>query len=373
MNPRDVAVFDLIMGKKYLEIIGEDIPEAWQKPETISALKEKLKETSKNEYAKMRGYELPRGWRVSYNESGDKRYSYGMATDWAYKQYGIYSITTELWNQAKDIEELPRFEGKDAGVYRQRALLKYQDEKYDGKLFVPWEKYDHPELGEGEIGGWIPKYRGNAFPGDPLINVCEKHWQFERFRAELLPEIAISDASAKVLYTTDQARDAIAVHQGDHIKIQRGDSTGKYRIVEVTARIENKGKLATHIDKGEQLSWLREDVVWVLGDRDKITFLQGTPIQKLGVLDGVMEVPGFKGRSGSPPTETSGRRFSRRGATPEVFRKLRPRRQEPQGDGKKSGSSREVKWLLAVEGDPPLKIVVSSQKGGTKIENLTIE
>ena len=129
LHPKDVAVFDMIMGKKYIEIIGEDIPEAWQKPDSLDKFKEELKKTSKNKYAIQRGYELPRGWRVSYNERNDRRYSYGMATDWAYLQYGIYSLTTELWNPQKDIEGFPQFKGEDARRQVQRALLKYQDEK----------------------------------------------------------------------------------------------------------------------------------------------------------------------------------------------------------------------------------------------------
>ncbi len=65
-------------------------------------------------------------------------------------------------------EDAPRIE-------IQRALLRYQDEKYGGKLFLSWKKFKHPELGEGEIGGWLPVYSGNnAYPGEPLLNVCEK-------------------------------------------------------------------------------------------------------------------------------------------------------------------------------------------------------
>jgi len=339
LNSRDVAVFDLIMGKQYLEIIGEDIPEAWQEPESIKELKKKLKETSKNKYAQERGYELPRGWRVSYDEAKDARDGYGLAIDWAYKQYGIYAIASQLWNPEKDLEGISLFEGDEAEHRRERELLRKQDSLYEGKLFISWEVYEHPQLGPGEIGGWIPLYPDNPFPGKPLINVCEKHWRFERFRAELLPQIVISNAKAKVLYTTDNAHEATAVHEGNKVKIRKGEATGKYQIVEVSVKIENKGKLATHIEKGETLSCLREDVVWLVGDREKITFLQGTPFQRLGVLDGAMKIPGFKKRGGGGPSQESFRRGFRRGrSSPEVFRQLKPRRQAPPKDEKKSGS-----------------------------------
>jgi len=36
------------------------------------------------------------------------------------------------------------------------------------------------------------------------------------------------------------------------------------------------------------------------------------------------------------------------------------------------GSRREVRWLVAVEGDAPLKVVVSSQNGGTKAVDVEV-
>ena len=373
LHPKDVAVFDRIMGKKYLEIIGEEVPEAWKETGSLDKFKEELKKTSTNKYAIARGYELPRGWRVSYNEARDRRYGYGMASDWAYMQYGMYSITTELWNPQKDIKDFPQFTGPGARIEAQRALLKYQDEKYGGKLFVPWKKFKHPELGEGEIGGWKPKYRSNALPGEPLLDVCEKHWQFELFRAGLQPEVVITDAKARVLSTVNRANNAVASQKGDQVSIKKGKSMGTYKIVEVNVTIENKGKLATHVARGAQLAGNREDIVWLIGDRDKITYLQGTPFQKLGVIDGTMEIPGDSGR-GAPrqPQQPRMRRMPRFIPPGYPMQRMRGPRLQPT-EVKSGGAKRIIKWLIAVEGNTPLKVVVTSQKGGTKVENLSIQ
>jgi hypothetical protein len=370
LHPKDVAVLDMVMGKKYLEIIGEEVPEVWQNPEKLSEFKEELEKTSKNKYAKARGYVLPRGWRVSYDEDKDERYSYGMATDWMYKQLGIYALTTELWNPMKDIPDFPQFEGEDARIQAQRALLKYQDEKYGGKLFLSWKKFDHPELGEGEIGGWISKYRSNALPGEPLTNVCEKHWQFEKFRAGLQPDIVISEAEAKVI-TESSGSEAGASLEGDQVTITKGKSKGKFKIVEVTATIENKGKLATHLARGAQLAGNREDIVWLIGDRDRVAYLQGTPFQKLGVIEGTMKIPGYSERGAPPPQQQQRPRMMLYyPGFPMMFQ--RGPRYGPT-EVKQKGPKRTVKWLVAVEGDAPLKVVVTSQKGGTKIKNLSIQ
>ncbi len=358
MHPKDVAVYDLVMGKKYLELIGYDVPEAWQQPDSLDKFKAKLKKEGKNKYAVKRGWEMPDGWINSFNEDRGRRYGYGMVIDWMYQQYGAFSTTTELWNANQDIKDFPRFEGKDARKKRDRALLKYQDDNYGGRFFVPWKTYKHPELGEGEIGGWIPKYR-TAFPGDPLLNVCEKHWQFELFRARLLPEVVITEAKAKVLYTTNSTPNAKVTQEGDQVNIKRGKSEDKVKIVEVTVKIENKGKLATHVARGAWLAGNREDVVWLIGDRDKVKFLQGSPFQKLGVLEGQMKIPGYKGKS------TAGQQTQRM--------QRQQGQRENQQQNKQTGPTREVKWLVAIEGNSPIKVVVSSQKGGTRVQNLTIK
>lgn len=334
MNTKDIAVFDYIMGKKYVEIMGEKVPEEWMNPAKLDQYKEKLKESNANKYVKMRGYDFPYTWKSSYDETGDKRYGYGMVIDWLYAQHGIYALTTELWNQAKDIPGIPKFEGRDAAVQLQRALLKYQDEKYGGNLFLGWKSFKHPDLGEGEIGGWKSQYStNNALPGEPLLGICEKHWQFEIFRAGLMPKIRISSASAKVLYTTNTNEGEVS---GDNstFTIKEGKSIGKYRIVEVTAKIENLGVLPTHLAAGSRLSGNREDVVWLLCDRKEITFIEGKQITRIGVLGGTEKVTGT----------------------------ARP------GD-----NTKELKWTIALKGDAPLKILVSSQKGGTVIENVNIK
>jgi hypothetical protein len=365
LHPKDIAIFDFIMGKKYLEIIGEEVPAAWKEPDAIAKYREELRKTSKNKYAIERGYEFPRGWKVSYDELADRVYGYGVSTDWDYLQLGIYSLTTELWNQAVDIPGYPKVADNSDRNAQQRALLKFQDEKYGGKVFIPWKKFKHPELGEGEIGGWHPKYSSNAWPGEPLKGVCDKHARFEIFRAGLMPSLVISEASAKVLYTTASANEAVIAGTEGQVNIKKGQAIGGYKVVEVKAVIENQGPLATHTARGAQLPGNREDVVWLIGDRDKIKFLQGTPWQRLGVLEGAMPIPGFSGR-GEGPAAASGVQASG---------PVGMRRGGPGGPTQvnQSGPRREVTWLIAVKGDAPLRIVVSSQKGGTQLREVKVQ
>jgi hypothetical protein len=37
-----------------------------------------------------------------------------------------------------------------------------------------------------------------------------------------------------------------------------------------------------------------------------------------------------------------------------------------------TGNTREVTWLVSIEGNSPLKVVLTSQKGGTVVRELTV-
>lgn len=333
LNPSDIAVFDFIMGKKYLEIIGEEVPEAWLHPENMEQYKKELADTEADKYSKSRGYRLPRGWRVSYDEEDDERYGYGMASDWLYAQYGIYSITTELWNPEANIPGLEIPDDENRRVAVERALLKYQDEEYDGDLFVEWKAFSHPELGDGETGGWKSQYaRNNAFPGEPLINVCEKHWQFELFRAQLLPQITIKDIKPEIIYTGNTSEGTVKRNDSE-FSVEKGKGKGRYQIMEISATVENTGALATNLAEGEGLPGNRQDVVWLLADRDNIEFIEGRPFVNLGSLGGTKKIPGVRNR----PVQ------------------------------------KEVKWIIAIKENTPLKIVASSLKGGTVYKDIKIK
>ncbi|HSW31020.1 MAG TPA: M14 family metallopeptidase [Longimicrobiales bacterium] len=279
--PKDLAVFDKVMGPRYIALHpGEKDPKQL--------------------------------WRPPYR--GDRPYGYGIFLDWAYAQFGAYAMSTELWSWSRDTRELPGFNAGDDRAAWERALLAHQETAFGGKLFVPWRAYTHPELGQGEVGGWVTTYvGGNALPGASLEHVADVHWQFELFKAGLLPKLAITEAKAETL-----------------------SSSGGTRVVKVTAKVANTGPLATHVARGSALAGNRPDAIWLVGDRGRVKFLQGSPWLSLGVLEGAMEIPGW-----AP---------------------------EPGG----GGSTREVSWLVALEGSPSLKLVLTSQKGGTHVREVPV-
>jgi hypothetical protein len=374
IDPKDLAIFDMVMGRKYLELIGEEMPEAWRTDNRSAGAGQPPQGRGAARSASAdRGGRGPQGWRHAYNEDQGSPYGYGLFIDWAYGQFGAYAISTELWNWQRDSKNLPGYAGEnDRGLW-ESAYIKYQETALGGKAFLPWKSFNHPGIGDGEIGGWVTKYSpGNAIPGPSLAAVCETQWKYESYRASLLPRLEISDAKAAVLYTTDSATDAKAEQQGDVFTIKKGKPTGKYKVVQVTATVKNLGALPTQIARGAQLAGNREDVIWLLGERDKIHFLEGSQWARLGVLDAATPIPGYippappqaagagRGRGGSPTTP---------GAPARGMRGQIPADQQVRG----AGNSREVTWLVAVEGETPLKLVLTSQRGGTRVKELPLK
>lgn len=379
IDPKDLAVYDRVLGRKYLELIGEapattDDDEDGLASGQAPPLRRPGAQAAQAPARQAQAAPQSRGWRPPYNAERGTAYGYGIFLDWAYAQFGSYSMSTELWNWQRDTKGLPGYAGEDDRIKWEGAYIDYQKKAFGGRAFVDWKPFKHPELGEGEIGGWVSKYSSNnAIPGESLLGVCETHWQFEKYKATLLPNVEIVDAQARVVATTTSlAGKPVVTEDGSTITVQRKTGNARYRIVEVKATLRNAGALATHVARGTTLAGNREDVVWLLGDRDRITYLQGSAWTRLGTLDGTMALPGYEPRL-VPQVQVAGRGGGRGAGAgvpgvPPLLRQQRPEAPEAQ-----VGPTREVTWLVAIEGDMPLKVVLSSQKGGTRVKDVVIK
>jgi hypothetical protein len=104
--------------------------------------------------------EVPRGAVKSGPEGA------GNLLDWLYETQGAFAATLPLVTltapreeKKEEDETAERREKPGEDELHQLAWLNYRPEDY-----VDWETYDHPQLGEVEIGGW--KLHGRANPKD---------------------------------------------------------------------------------------------------------------------------------------------------------------------------------------------------------------
>jgi murein tripeptide amidase MpaA len=91
----------------------------------------------------------------------------GVFDDWMFEHRGVYAWTTEIWSPQRqagitDYKYIDWF--RDHPVEDDLKLLKWSDEKLDGKGYVDWYPFTHPQLGEVELGGWDSQF---AFRNPP--------------------------------------------------------------------------------------------------------------------------------------------------------------------------------------------------------------
>lgn len=96
-----------------------------------------------------------------------KEHISGVFDEWVYNHQGVYAWTVEIWAPQRqagitDYKYIDWF--RDHPFEDDLKMLAWSDEKLDGKGYVDWYSFDHPQLGPVEIGGWDAMY---AFRNPP--------------------------------------------------------------------------------------------------------------------------------------------------------------------------------------------------------------
>jgi murein tripeptide amidase MpaA len=126
----------------------------------------------------------------------------GAFDDWAYDQLGIYAFTVELWDMIgeagiKNREFIEWF--RNHPEEDDLKLLAWNDEQLDGKGFVNWRPFDHPQLGPVEIGGWIERRTFGNPPEKFLLQTLEPNTEFLLAHARMTPKLELRDLTAIAL------------------------------------------------------------------------------------------------------------------------------------------------------------------------------
>ncbi len=118
------------------------------------------------------------------------KYITGAFDDWAYSYYGVFAFTIEFWSAAEsagvevaDFIEFFRNPPEEARL----KMLSWNDAELNGKGFVEWTSFDHPQLGRVEIGGWKSKFTVQNPPPHLLEAECEKLCRFALSHARTRP------------------------------------------------------------------------------------------------------------------------------------------------------------------------------------------
>lgn len=140
----------------------------------------------------------------------------GSFTEWAYFNYGRWSLATRGWWIPK-VEVKPEGDKKPSdekrGADDLNALRWLAQEKLDG--FADWQPIEHPDFPgkKVEVGGFKPFYRLNP-PGKELDALAQKQLEYLLQLPARLPQIAIADAKAEKLGGGVVRITATAVNRG---------------------------------------------------------------------------------------------------------------------------------------------------------------
>ncbi len=204
--------------------------------------------------------------RPSY--SNPRLHRYGTLISWAYWDFGVVGFVPEFWGGfGRDYDG----DKKVSEVER----LRWNEEELGGQGFAEWTPYDHPQLGEVEIGGWRRKFVAQNPPVQFLEKELELYVPWMIWLAQIGPRIVIQDAQVSQLTTRD--------------------------LFKVTAEIANVGYLPTHITQ-RALDNQTAVPVWAIVELQDAELVSGKPRVDLGHVKGSRDTARPQGRHESRRT-----------------------------------------------------------------------
>ena len=191
----------------------------------------------------------------------------GVFDDWMYEHRGVYAWTTEIWSpqrQAgiKDYKYIDWF--REHPVEDDLKLLKWSDEKLGGKGHVDWKPFDHPQLGQVEIGGWDSHYAFRNPPSEFLEAEVAPLADWAIWQASLAPRLTHRETKVEPL----------------------GDGAWRIRVA-----VQNSGYLPTTVTKVAAERKMTRGVRATITPPSDTALRSGKLIQDAGQLVGWNHVP----------------------------------------------------------------------------------
>jgi hypothetical protein len=114
----------------------------------------------------------------------------GAFFQYAYYHFGVPSFSTQGWALPRGDDE----EDEGSGSGDARVLSGFDAAGED--VFVPWSTYQHPDLGEVEIGGFRPYVVTNPAPST-LPDLGAAHGEFIAHLSTMLPRVRIASTEVE--------------------------------------------------------------------------------------------------------------------------------------------------------------------------------
>src|SRR5687767_4636033 len=193
----------------------------------------------------------------------------GAFDEWSYEHRGVYSWTVEFWSPMKEagIENIKYIEWyREHPVEDDLKLLKWNDEVLNGKGYVNWYSFKHPQLGKIELGGWNALHLWSNVPLEFLEREISPFPEWIVWHALISPKLAVRETS-------------VASLGGDSFRI---------RLV-----LQNEGWLSTYVTKKALEKKVTRGVIAEITLPKGASLESGKPREQLGELEGRAYKPVF--------------------------------------------------------------------------------
>jgi hypothetical protein len=161
---------------------------------------------------------------------------FGHGPDFGYFQMGQIWYGDELWNGGRERD----YNGD--GRWDQYEVLRYCDEEFGGSCFQAWTKFQHPDLGEVEIGGYNPKFFSQNGPPQVLEKWARNQALFNLAMAMELPKVEITG-----------------------VRVARVRASADSATHEVRVTVRNSGRIPTALEQAKRVKIVRSDLLTIQG------------------------------------------------------------------------------------------------------------
>jgi murein tripeptide amidase MpaA len=191
----------------------------------------------------------------------------GAMDDWLYDHYGLLAWTVELWSPHREAGvEMSSFidwyrEHPEADDHK---LLQWSDNQLQGEGFVDWYHYNHPQLGDVELGGWNALFSLWNPPPAQLQNEIDRLPQWLLWHTLITPKLEWCHCKAT--------------------QLEKG-------LYQIDVAVVNSGWLPTQISQHALKNKLVRGVIFELDRLDGIELVQGTQRIETNQLKGRHDTP----------------------------------------------------------------------------------
>lgn len=124
--------------------------------------------------------------------------------DWLYTELGSYAWVVEIWCPMREAgitnyKYIDWF--RNHPIEDDLKLLKWTDEVHQGNGYVNWYEFNHPELGQVELGGWNRFHTFSNPPAHLMEKEVEKFPDWIIFQALMSPQLDLHSTCVTPLGT----------------------------------------------------------------------------------------------------------------------------------------------------------------------------